>query len=99
MGGLPPGRAGVRGTWALAPLIVLGMLAWVATPALLLQPFKGQTTFGVALAYELRQGAPLVTLLGLLFSLPLLGRLAPRITGRWQWAPLVALAVVAGLSA
>jgi len=75
------------------------MLTWVATPALLLQPFKGQTTFGVALAYELRQRAPLVTLLGLLLSLPLLGRLAPRITRRWQWAPLVGLAVAAGLSA
>ena len=99
MEGSQPGRAGVRGTWALAALLVLGVLAWVATPALLLQPFKGQTTFGVALAYELRQRAPLVTLLGLVLSLPLLGRLARRVTRRWQWAPLVALAVVAGLSA
>jgi hypothetical protein len=99
MEGPQSGRVGVRRTWALLALLVLGTFAWVATPALLLRPFKAQTTFGVALAYELRQGAPLVTLVGLILSLPLLARLARRITRRWQWAPLVALAVVAGSSA
>ena len=99
MEGPQPGRVGARGTWALAALLVLGMLAWVATPALLIQPFKAQTTFGVALAYELRQEAPLVTLVGLILSLPLLARLARRVTRGWQWAPLAALAVVAAFSA
>ncbi len=98
MEGPQSGRVGVRGTWALLALLVLGTCAWVATPALLLQPFKAQTPFGVALTYELRQRAPLVTLVGLILSLPLLARLARRVT-RWrQWPPLVAvaLAVVAG---
>jgi hypothetical protein len=99
MEGAQPGRGGVRGTWALLALLVLGMLAWVATPVLLIQPFKAQTGFGVALAYELRQRAPLVTVVGLILSLPLLGRLARRVTRGWQWAPLVALALVAGFSA
>jgi hypothetical protein len=80
-------------------VLVLGMFAWVAPPALLIQPFKAQTTLRVALAYELGQQAPLVTLLGLILSLPLLARLARRVTRWWQWGPLVALAVVAGFSA
>jgi hypothetical protein len=91
-------RAGVRWTWALAAVLVLGMFAWVATPALVIQPFKAQTPFGVALAYELRQKAPLVTLVGLILSLPLFALLARRATRWWQWLPLVALAVVAGFS-
>lgn len=99
MEGPEGGRVGVRGTWALAALLVLGTFAWVATPALLIQPFRAQTTFRVALAYELRQQAPLVTLVGLILSLPLLARLARRVTRWWQWGPLVALAVVAGFSA
>jgi hypothetical protein len=99
MRGSQSGRAGVRGTWALAALLVLGMFAWVATPALLIQPFKAQTTFGVALAYELRRVAPLVTLVGLILFLPLLVRMARRANRWWQWPPLVALAIVAAFSA
>jgi hypothetical protein len=99
MEGSRSGRAGVRGTWALAAVLVLGMFAWVATPALIIQPFKAQTTFGVALAYELRRAAPLVTLAGLVLSLPLFARMARRANHWWQWPPLVALAVVAGFSA
>ncbi len=92
-------RAGARWTWALAALLVLGMFAWVATPALLIQPFKAQTSFGVALAYELRRVAPLVTLAGLILLLPLLVRMARRANRWWQWPPLVALAIVAAFSA
>ena len=91
--------AGLGGTWTLAGLLVLGVLAWVATPAVLIQPFKGQTAFGVALAYELRQKAPAVTLGGFVLLLPLLVRLARRLTRGWQWAPLAVLAVLAGGSA
>ena len=89
-------RAGVGGTWALAALVVLGVVLWVAIPVVLIQPFKAQTPFGVALAYELRQKAPAVTIGGLILVLPLLVSLARHVTRRWQWAPLVLLAALAG---
>jgi hypothetical protein len=92
-------RAGVGGTWTLAALVALGVLAWVAIPVVLIQPFKAQTPFGVALAYELRQNSPAVTLAGLVLLLPLLVRLARHVTGRWQWAPLVLLAALGGFPA
>jgi uncharacterized protein DUF3179 len=89
-------RAAVRGTWALAALVALGVLLWVAIPVVLIQPFKAQTPFGVALAYELRQKAPAVTIAGLILLLPLLVRLARHVTRGWQWAPLVLLAALGG---
>ena len=92
-----PGR--VFWTWVLATMLAAGIFAWVAVPALILQPFTAQTPFGVAVAFELREKAPLVTLLGLVLLLPLLGRLVRRVTRRWQWAPLVLLAVLGGFSA
>jgi hypothetical protein len=94
-----PGRAGILWTWALATLLAAGIFAWVLIPALILQPFKPQTAFGVAVAFEFRQKAPLVTLAGLVLLLPLVVRLARRLTRRWQWAPLVLLAVLGGFSA
>jgi hypothetical protein len=92
-----PGR--VLGTWVLATVLVAGLLAWVAIPALILQPFKAQTPFGVAVAFELREKAPLVTLLGAGLLLPLLVLLARRVTRWWQWAPLTLLVALAGISA
>ncbi len=86
----------LQGSWTAATLLVVGVLAWVATPAVLIQPFRGQTAFGVAVAYELRQEAPAVTLGGFLLLLPLLVHLARHLTRRWQWAPLAVLAVLAG---
>ena len=65
-------RAAVGGTWALAALVALGVLLWVAIPVVLIQPFKAQTPFGIALAYELREKAPAVTVAGLILLLPLL---------------------------
>jgi hypothetical protein len=70
------------------------VVLWVAIPVVLIQPFKAQTPFGVALAYELRQKAPGVTILGLILLLPLLVRLARNVTRGWQWAPLVLLAAL-----
>src|SRR5260221_7415362 len=90
------GRAGVLWTWALATLLVAGSFAWVLIPALIIQPFKAQTPFGVAVAFELRERAPLVTLLGLVLLLPLVVRLAGSVTRRWQWAPAVLLAALGG---
>ena len=85
------GPAGIGATWALAALVALGVFVWVAVPALVIQPFKAQTPFGVALAYELRRKAPAVTLAGVILLVPLLVRLARRVTRWWQWAPLVLL--------
>jgi len=92
-------RAGVGGTWALAAFVALGSFAWVGVPVVLIQPFKAQTPLGVALAYELRQKAPVVTLAGLILLLPLLVRLARHVNRGWQWVPLVLLAALAGLPA
>jgi hypothetical protein len=94
MEGSRSGRAGVGGTWALAALVALGMVVWVALPVVLIQPFKAQTPFGVALAYELRQKAPAVTVAGLILLLPLLVRLARNVTRGWQWGPVVLLAAL-----
>jgi hypothetical protein len=68
------------------------MFVWVAIPVVLIQPFKAQTPFGVALAYELRLKAPAVTLAGLALLIPLLVRLSRHVTRWWQWAPVVLLA-------
>jgi hypothetical protein len=99
MEGSRPGRTGIGGTWAHAALVALGVFVWVAIPVVLIQPFKAQTPFGVALAYELRQKAPAVTLAGLVLLLPLLIRLARHVTRGWQWAPLVLLAALGGFPA
>jgi len=93
---LPRGDRGL--SWTLAALVVLGLLAWVLVPVVLLHPFRAQSAFGVGVAYELRRTAPLATLLGLALLLPLLVRLGGR-AARWQWVPLGALALVAGGSA
>ena len=93
-------RAGGMGvTWALAALLAASLFAWVATPALIIQPFKAQTPFGVSLAYELRQMAPAVTLVGLVLLLAVLVRLARRVTRWWQWVPLVLLAALGSFPA
>jgi hypothetical protein len=99
MEGRRSGGAGAAGTWAVAVLVALGVFAWVAIPVVLIQPFRAQTPFGLALAYELRQKAPAVTLVGLVVLLPLLVRLAARLTRRWLWVPLVLLAVLGGFPA
>jgi hypothetical protein len=91
------GRSGVGVTWALAALVALGVFAWVAIPVVLIQPFKAQTPLGVALSYELRQKAPVVTLVGLALLLALLVRLARHVTRWWQWVPLVLIAALGAL--
>ena len=99
MDGSRPGRLGAATAWAAATLVAVAAFAWIATPALLIQPFKPQTPFGVALAYELRGKAPSVTLAGFILLLALLAFLSRRIERWWQWPPLVVLALVGGFSA
>jgi uncharacterized membrane protein len=91
------GRDDGRWSWALAALVALGLVTWVAVPVLLIQPFKAQTPFGVALSYELRQKAPVVTLVGLIVLVGLLVRLARRVTRWWHWAALVQIAALGAL--
>jgi hypothetical protein len=99
MEGSRSGPLRARATWAAATLLALGVFAWIATPALLIQPFKPQTPFAVALAYELRATAPSVTLAGLILLLALVFHLSRRVERWWQWPPLVLFAVVGGFSA
>jgi len=99
MEALRPGRDRLAGTWALAAFVALGSFVWVGVPVLIVQPFKAQTPLGVALAYELRQKAPVVTLAALILLLPLLVRLARHVARGWQWVPLVLLVALAGFPA
>jgi hypothetical protein len=96
---LRPSRGDRRTTWTLAVLVVLGGLGWVLTPVVVIHPFRAQSAFGVALAYEMRRTAPLVTLAGLFLLVPLLARLCFSVTRRWQWIPIGALGLLAGGSA
>ena len=53
----------------------------------------------MALAYELRQKAQAVTLVGRILLLLLLVRLARHVTRWWQWVPIVLLAGVGAFPA
>src|SRR6185436_19451384 len=92
--GTRPGRAGMGWTWALATLVAIGMFVWVAIPVVLIMPFKPQTPLGVALSFELRQKAAVVTLVGAILLFALLARLARNATRWWQWPPIVLLAAL-----
>jgi hypothetical protein len=92
--GTRPRRPGLGWTWLLATFVAIGMFVWVAVPVFLIMPFKPQTPLGVALSFELRQKAALVTLVGALLLFALLVRLARNATRWWQWPPLVLLAAV-----
>jgi uncharacterized protein DUF3179 len=89
----------LQGTWTAATLLVIGALVWVLTPVVLIHPFRPQTAFGVALAYELRRQAAAVTLGAFLLLLPVLVYLAWPFRRGWRWAPLIALLLTAGVSA
>jgi hypothetical protein len=80
--------------WAIALLSATVVLV----PVFLLKPFSPQTTRSVAVAYHVREAAPLVSLVGA--GLVLLGTLAawPR-RGRWARLALAGSLIVAGGSA
>ena len=77
--------------WAALAASALGAVTLVGVPVVLLHPFRPQTPFGVALAYELRRLAPAATLVLLGLALAALVALARGLRRRWQWAPLVLL--------
>jgi ABC-type nickel/cobalt efflux system permease component RcnA len=70
------------------------MFVWVAIPVVLIMPFKPQTPLSVALSFELRQKAAVVTLVGAILLFALLVRLARNATRWWQWPPIVLLAAL-----
>jgi hypothetical protein len=82
----------------LPALLVLALLsaAVVGIPIFLLKPFSPQTARAVAVAYRLREGAPLVSLLA--SAIVLAGTLAAwRSQGRWARAALlISLGVASG---
>ena len=95
--GTKRGRAGLGWTWVLATLVATSMFVWVAIPVVLIMPFKPQTPLGVALSFELRQKAALVTLVGAILLFALLVRLARHATRWWQWPPIVLIAALGAL--
>ena len=86
----------VRG-WLLV-LVMLAVLAVVAIPVFLIMPFKVQTPGGIALSFELRRWAPLVTALGLAAGLALVVLLW-RGAVRWKRALLVVALIPLGVAA
>ena len=70
-----------RLAWVVLIILTSAVLAMVATPALIIQPFKGQTQRGLAISYVLRNWSPLLTLAGLIISLGLVSWLWRG--GRW----------------
>src|SRR4029079_9477475 len=92
--GSRPARAGMGWTWALATLVATSMFVWVAIPVVLIMPCKAQTPLGVALSFELRQKAAVVTLVGAILLFALLVGLARNATRWWQWPPIVLLAAL-----
>ena len=69
-----------RASALILGLAVLGSLAWVATPMVLIRPFGSQTPRGLAVSYSMRShGAPLtlsLLILGLAAAIVLRPRLA-----------------------
>jgi hypothetical protein len=92
---IPAGRL-----WVLLVACTILLLTLVVLPVALLHPFRPQTAWSVALAYEMRRAAPLVTAAGLVvvaFLAFLLVRGGRRL--RWRWAFLGLLAALAMASA
>lgn len=56
-------------TWLALLLIVASSLAVVVIPAMLIQPFKPQSSRAVEISYLLKSWSPIVTLLALIVSL------------------------------
>lgn len=67
-----PRRAG----WLSLLLLAVAVLAIVAAPVFIIQPFKPQTQRGLTISYALRNWSPLVTAVGLIASFILVG---------WLW--------------
>src|SRR5262249_20414313 len=72
---------GRRIAWLALMLVAASVLAIVAVPFFVIQPFKAQTARGLAVSYAMRNWSPLLTLGGLVVSFVLVGWLWRG--GRW----------------
>src|SRR5262245_61848052 len=72
--------------------VTLASLAWVAIPAVLIQPFGPQTAPGLAVSYVLRGSSPWLTLCLLVAGLAAAVALWPRLV-TWKGRTLVGIAV------
>jgi len=89
------GSTGAAGLWLACAAAVLGALAFVVAPVVLLHPFRPQTPLGVAVAFELREAAPLATLGLFVFTVALAVALVRRARDAWPRSVLAALVVLA----
>jgi len=80
-----------RAAWLLLTALALLSLTLALAPAVLIYPFRPQTHLGVALSYEMRRLAPIVTLVALLPVGWLAGRIVGGMRRRWLSAPLLVL--------
>jgi len=69
-------RTNHRLGWLALLVVVIAALAVIAAPVLIIQPFKPQTSSGLAVSYALRSWSPLLTVTALVISLAL---------GLWLW--------------
>ena len=77
--------------WVALMVIAIGVLAIVAAPAWIIQPFKPQTGRGLAVSYMMRAWSPLLTVTSLVVSFVLVGWLWPGTRRRIAKAVLVIL--------
>ena len=93
------GSTGTAGLWLACAAAVLGALALVAAPVVLLHPFRPQTPFGVAVAFELRGAAPAATLVLFVLAVAIAVPIVRRTHGAWPRSALAVLVVLAAAAA
>ena len=75
--------------WIILVIIVLLGLAMIVVPVWVIQPFRPQTTSGLAVSYAMRRWSPLITVLALISALLLVGWLWRGSRGWWRKSALV----------
>jgi len=79
--------------WLALLFVVVAILAIVAIPVWVIQPFRSQSPSGLAISYALRRWSPLVTLLGTVAALVLVVGLW-RGTRKWWRRAILAMIVL-----
>lgn len=84
----------IRTLWGVLSLLLV--LAWVVVgvPAVHIQPFRPQTSFGMRWSYALRSASPLVTAAAMVVMTGVAVALWRRTTRRWARAGIVMLLVL-----
>ncbi len=84
-----------RVLWLLLVLLVLVSFVFVLTPAILIQPFRPQTTRALGISYLLKSWSPTVSLLALIGIIVLSLALWPNSRRWWRKSLLVLIALLA----